>query len=78
LNGPLARADRPRTSGATYDPLWKQMSKNWVAAHAPPHAVAVTLETAWNTEHSTTEGYRRVGEQLGQAIAKFLPDYAPR
>jgi hypothetical protein len=78
MNGPLALADRPRTSGATYDPLWKQMSKNWVAAHAPPHAVAVTLETAWNTEHSTTEGYRRVGEQLGQAIAKFLPDYAPR
>ena len=73
MQGPLALAGMPRTSGATYDPLWKQMSKNWVAAHAPPHTVAVTLETAWNTQHSTSEGYRRLGEQLGQAIEKFLP-----
>ncbi len=78
MNGPLAMADKPRTSGAAYDPLWKQMSKNWVATHAPPHAVAVTLETAWNTEHSTTDGYRRLGEQLGEAIAKFLPDEKSR
>jgi hypothetical protein len=54
------------------------MSKNWVTAHAPPHAVAVTLETAWNTEHSTTDGYRRLGKQLGEAIAKFLPVEKPR
>jgi hypothetical protein len=74
MNGPLVLADTPRTSGASYDPLWKQMSKNWVAAHAPPHAVAVTLETSWNTEHSTTDGYRRLGEQLGQAIEKYLRD----
>ncbi|MCI0360573.1 MAG: M14-type cytosolic carboxypeptidase [Planctomycetaceae bacterium] len=72
MNGPLALADKPRTSGPAYDPLWRQMSKNWVAAHAPPHAVAVTLESAWNTPDSTTDGYRRLGEQLGQAIAKFL------
>lgn len=74
LHGPLALADRPRTSGASYDPLWKQMSKNWVAAHAPPHAVAVTLETAWNTPDSTTDGYRTLGRQLGQAIEKYLRD----
>ncbi len=74
MNGPLALSDNPRTSGASYDPLWKQMSKNWVTAHAPPHAVAVTLETAWNTPDSTTDGYRRLGEQLGQAIAKYLRD----
>jgi hypothetical protein len=75
ISGPLALADKPRTSGASYDPLWKQMSKNWVAAHAPPHAVAVTLETTWNTEHSTVDGYLRVGEQLGRAIPRYLkPD----
>ena len=55
-------------------PLWQQMSKNWVAAHAPPHAVAVTLETAWNTPDSTTDGYRRLGEQLAQAIERYLRD----
>jgi hypothetical protein len=72
ISGPLPLADKPQTSGATYDPQWKQMSKNWVSANAPPHAVAVTLETAWNTSHSTTEGYRRVGAQLGLAIERYL------
>ena len=74
MNGPLELAERPRTSGASYDPLWKQMSKNWVAAHAPPHAVAVTLETAWNTADSTTDGYRTLGRQLGESIEKYLRD----
>ena len=37
-------------------------------------AVSLTLETAWNTEHSNPEGYRRLGEQLGQAIARYLRD----
>jgi hypothetical protein len=50
------------------------MSKNWVAAHAPPHAVAVTLETSWNTPHSTTDGYRKLGVQLGEAIERYLKD----
>ncbi|MEX2175506.1 MAG: M14 family zinc carboxypeptidase [Pirellulaceae bacterium] len=72
MSGPLELAGKPRTSGAAYDPLWKQMSKNWVAAHAPPFGVALTLETAWNTEHSTTDGYRRLGEQLGQAMEKYV------
>ncbi len=74
LTGPLELAGKPRTSGASYDPLWKQMSKNWVAAHAPSHAVAVTLETAWNTPHSTTKGYRQLGAQLGVAIERYLKD----
>ena len=65
-------SDKPRVSGPSYDPLWKQMSKNWVAAHAPPHAVAVTLETAWNTPDSTPSGYRALGLQLGHAIERYL------
>jgi hypothetical protein len=72
ISGPLPLADKPQTSGASYDPLWKQMSKNWVSANAPPHAVAVTLETAWNTDHSTTAGYQTVGAQLGLAIERYL------
>jgi hypothetical protein len=74
INGPLELAARPRVSGASYDPLWKQMSKNWVNANSPPHSVAVTLETPWNTPHSTTEGYRTVGTQLALAIERFLRD----
>ena len=37
-------------------------------------AVAVTLETAWNTPDSTTDGYRTLGRQLAQAIEKYLRD----
>jgi hypothetical protein len=72
MTGPLVLSERSRVSGAAYDPLWKQMSKNWVAAHAPPHTVAVTLETAWNTAYSTTDGYRALGAQLGMAIERYL------
>jgi zinc carboxypeptidase/carboxypeptidase M14-like protein len=74
MTGPLALADQPRVSGAAYDPLWKQMSKNWVAAHAPSHSVEVTLETAWNTPASTADGYRTLGAQLGTAIERYLRD----
>ena len=74
INGPLALADKPRESGPSYDPLWKQMSKNWVAANAPPFTVAVTLETSWNTPHSNIDGYQTVGAQLGQAISRYLQD----
>lgn len=72
MNGPLVLSDQPRVSGPSYDPLWKQMSKNWVATHAPPFAVAATLETAWNTPASHTAGYRTLGMQLGLAIERYL------
>lgn len=72
MDGPLVLSDEPRVSGPSYDPLWKQMSKNWVAAHAPPFAVAATLEAAWNTPASTAAGYRTLGMQLGLAIERYL------
>jgi len=67
-------SSKPRISGPAYDLLWRQMSKNWVAAHGPPHAVAVTLETAWNTPASTTDGYRKLGAQLALAVERYLRD----
>ncbi|MDX1946728.1 MAG: M14-type cytosolic carboxypeptidase [Pirellulaceae bacterium] len=74
INGPLPLSDKTRSSGPGYDPLWKQISKNWVSVHAPPFAVSVTLETAWSNAHSHAEGYRTVGRQLAQAIEKYLRD----
>ncbi len=32
----------------------------------------MTLETSWNTAHSTPDGYRRVGTELGLALERFL------
>jgi hypothetical protein len=72
ITGPLAFRGDVRESGSDYDKAWRRMSKNWVVFNTDEHVVAVTLETAWNTPHSTTEGYRAVGRQLGQAIARYF------
>lgn len=75
--GPLAIHPRLRPSGAAYSPRWREISKNWVMAATQPHVVALTLETAWNTPHSTTAGYQTVGRQLGLAIERYLR-HSPR
>ena len=71
--GPLRFEGKIRESGKDYDPkAWERMSKNWIAKHGRDHVVAVTLETAWNTPHSTPEGYRQVGRELGLAIERYF------
>ena len=41
-----------------------------------PDTVSLCLETIWNYENSTTEGYRRVGQHLGLATADYLRERA--
>jgi hypothetical protein len=72
INGPLPLELTPRFTGPKYHPLWRQISNAWVSTHSNPHTVAVCLETSWNTPHSTTDGYRTVGRQLGQTVADYL------
>jgi hypothetical protein len=73
MTGPLAFRGHTQESGAGYDKKsWKQISKNWVLLNCRDHVVAVTLETAWNTPDSTTDGYLTVGRQLGLAIERYL------
>ena len=62
----------PKITSSGYHPLWRQISGNWVQANGNPHTVALCLETSWNTERSTTEGYRKVGEGLGKAVRAFV------
>lgn len=69
---PLALEEAIRITGPSYHPLWKQISTQWVTAHGNPQTFAGCLETAWNTPHSNTEGYRTVGRQLGRAVAEYL------
>jgi hypothetical protein len=69
---PLPLLETPRITGPSYHPLWKQISGQWVNANGNPDSVAICLETSWNTPHSTTDGYRTVGRQLGQSIAQFF------
>lgn len=72
MTGPLAFKGRTIASGSKYDPKWEAISKNWVTTHCRDHVVAVTLETAWNTPHSTTAGYEQVGRELGRAVERYL------
>ncbi len=72
IQGPLKLADQPKMTGSSYHPLWKQMCKYWVTVNASPDAISLCLETSWNTAQSNTEGYKIVGQQLGQTTAKYL------
>jgi hypothetical protein len=79
ITGPLGFQGKTLVSGKAYDPrAWMAISKNWVAQLGTP-AVAVTLETPWNTPHSTVAGYMTVGRQLGKTLARYIqaPATAP-
>ena len=73
ISGPLPL--EPRYKFATYvqtDEERNRMSANWVRNHTAGHVLSTTLETAWNTPHSTPQGYMTVGAQLGMALARYL------
>lgn len=72
ITGPLEFKGQVSESGASYDKNWTRISKNWVHANTRDHVVAVTLETAWNTPNSHTEGYQTVGRQLGKTIERYF------
>ena len=72
MTGPLAFKGHTQESGENYDRKWRRISKNWVTFNTSDHVVSVTLETAWNTPHSTPEGYQRVGSDLGRAIERYF------
>ena len=71
-------SNRPKVSGPDYHPLWRQISSNWVSMNGNPHTVSLCLETVWNSEHSTTTGYRAVGANLAAAVREFLAERPPR
>lgn len=71
MTGPLRFTGGTIESGVKYDrKAWKAISKNWVAS-LESDAISVTLETAWNTSASTTDGYQAVGRQLGRALSRY-------
>ncbi len=73
ITGPLSFKGRAIESGPNYDrKAWMYISKNWVATHTRDHAIAVTLETSWNTPESTVPNYEQVGRELGLTISKYF------
>ena len=77
ITGPLKINPKTRASGANYDRNWTRISKNWVQMHTAEHVVSVTLETSWDTPHSTIEGYKTVGRQQGLALERYFRE-SPR
>ena len=62
---------------ATYvktDEERSRMSAEWVRQHSREEVIAMTLETSWNTPHSTTDGYRAVGSGLARTVAEYLAE----
>jgi hypothetical protein len=61
-----------RITGANYHPLWKRISKNWVARNTQNGSICLTLETSWDTPNSTQANYQEYGAALGRSISQFL------
>jgi hypothetical protein len=55
-----------------------RVSGTWVRNHTGDNVVAVSLETAWDTPHSTPDGYQAVGRQLAEALARYLAEVQQR
>jgi hypothetical protein len=68
----IPMSNKPKTTGAGYHPLWRQISANWVSMNGNPHTVSLCLETLWNYKNSTTDGYSAVGANLAAATQEFL------
>jgi hypothetical protein len=67
-------SNKPKTTGPSYHPLWRQISANWVSMNGNPHSVSLCLETIWNYKNSNTEGYRAVGANLAAAVRDYLAE----
>lgn len=74
----IPMSNKPKTTGASYHALWKQISANWVSINGNPHTVSVCLETIWNYKNSNTEGYRAVGSNLAAAVREYLAERPDR
>lgn len=70
----IPMSNQPKTTGASYHPLWREISANWVSMNGNPHTVSLCLETIWNYKNSTTTGYRAVGASLAAAVQEYLSE----
>lgn len=74
----IPMSNKPKTTGPSYHPLWRQISANWVSMNGNPHTMSVCLETIWNYKNSNTTGYRAVGANLAAAVREYLAERPTR
>ncbi len=68
----IPMSSKPKVTGASYHPLWRQISANWVSMHGNSHTVSLCLETIWNSPNSTATGYQAVGASLAATVREYL------
>ncbi len=73
MRGPLPYDGKVVISASAYDKNSKGIATSWVNRLGTA-AIAVTLETSWNTPNSSAENYRINGRQLGQSISRSLKE----
>lgn len=74
----IPMSSKPKVTGPSYHPLWREISANWVSLHGNPHTVSLCLETIWNSPRSTTEGYKAVGAALAASVREYLGERPPK
>jgi hypothetical protein len=72
MTGAIKFNGRIGPDGKTYDPAVNKVADGWGDAHSQPHAVSLTMEIPWNISASTSDGYLKVGEELGRSINLYL------
>ena len=72
--GPAGFVGKLGPIGATYDPAIDTAGECWIAQHCRPETISLVMEAPWNVPTGTQAGYRRIGEQLGRAIERFLSE----
>ena len=55
--------------------LEERVSEVWVLENANPNTIAFCIETPWNCQNGTTEGYHAVGESLGRVIGTICSKF---
>lgn len=74
----MQMSSKPRITGSSYHPLWRQISSNWVSMQGNSHTVSLCLETMWNSKNSTTTGYQAVGAKLAATVGEYLTERPER
>lgn len=74
----IPMSSKPKVTGPSYHPLWREISANWVSLHGNPHTVGLCLETIWNSPRSTTDGYQAVGAGLAASVREYLGERPAR
>lgn len=70
----IPMSSKPKETGPSYHPLWRQISANWVSMNGNTETVSLCLETTWNSPNSTAAGYRAVGMRLAATVREFLAE----